>query len=1190
MPSAALTSLVDALRQYRLLEPAQLDDISEGLLTACPDPKALARELIQRGWLTAYQVNLLLLGRGQELVLGSYLLLERLGEGGMGQVFKARQRNLGRTVAVKLIRKERLDRADAVRRFQREVRAAAVLSHPNIVPAYDADQIGGTHFLVMEYIEGAIDLGRLVQTNGPLPVAQACTYIRQAALALQHACERGMVHRDVKPANLLRTADGKVVKLLDLGLARLDQPADDGERSATMTQEGTVMGTPDYIAPEQALKSHTVDIRADLYSLGCTFYYLLTGRVPFPGGSVVDKLLRHQREQPPAVETLRPEVPGAVARVLRKLMAKKPAERYQTPAEVAAVLEELGNATGEPSTTLQEASLAPVNASPAPGAATFADTLDSPFAHLASGDTAHGSGSVQSLDRSTRGRRWLRFGAAGAALLLAGAAIWLSLFSQQPPEETAKEKERHSPVVVRDPPRKPDDPLKQSAALLGGKWYYIGPFDNPEDMKGFDTVYPPEKEIDLQASYPGKGNQPVKWTVYPQFQVGSILDFLPLFEPTANQEMACLYLYHEIEVAEATSVPVSLGSDDTLTVWLNQKRLLSVRARRGVQPDDNFTTLRLKPGKNQLLVKICQDTKHWGFYVAPWKGWFYEQEASEDWVMEVAGLSAAKQVEAVTAKLMELNRGYDGIKTYRVENGVVTEFGFSSMNVVDLSPVRALTGLKKLSCQGLAWNQRGKIPDLAPLQGMALTSLRCANNKITDLSPLKGMDLVELHCANNGLGDLSPLRGMKLTSLEVTGNPVSDLSHLKDLKLHYLSLGWTQVADLAPLKDMPLIDLSCNNTQVANLTPLKAMKLRNLSCGYSKVSDLSPLRDMTLNSLRCEGTRVADLAPLRDMKLTYLNCGRTPVSDLSPLKEMNLTSLSCYWTQVFDLSPLKGMKLTFLDCGGTQVSNLLPLKGMKLTTLRCAAAPVADLSLLKDMPLKDLRCDFQPDRDSAIVRSLNTLETINDRPAEEFWHVVAAQAQPLSAEWLKEVAGLSGSKQVAAVAAKLQERNPGFDGAVTPKYRGGVATTLEFLTDFVTDLSPVRALSGLRTLVCRGSAAGKGLLADLSPLKDLELTTLYCDNTRVFDLSPLKTMNLRDLRCSETPVSDLSPLAAMKLTILHCQATRVTDLSPLKKMSLKELRCDFWRERDTEILRSLTTLEKINGKPTIEFWKEVKAR
>src|SRR3954454_13443390 len=176
MAVASTASLVDVLRQHRLLEAAQLEEVSRTLQLRFADPKALAKELIQRGWLTPYQANQLLTGKGQELVLGSYILLERLGEGGMGQVFKARHRNLNRISAIKLIRKERLDNPDAVRRFQREVRLAAALAHPNIVRAYDADEIGGTHLMVMEYIDGAIDLAKLVKKHGSLSVEKACAY------------------------------------------------------------------------------------------------------------------------------------------------------------------------------------------------------------------------------------------------------------------------------------------------------------------------------------------------------------------------------------------------------------------------------------------------------------------------------------------------------------------------------------------------------------------------------------------------------------------------------------------------------------------------------------------------------------------------------------------------------------------------------------------------------------------------------------------------------------------------------------------------------------------------------------------------------------------------------------------------------------------------------------------------------
>jgi tRNA A-37 threonylcarbamoyl transferase component Bud32 len=273
----SVAALGAVLRDSQMLERAQLEELTV-LQGRFAEPRGLARELLQRDWLTAYQVNQILQGKGDQLVLGPYLLLERLGAGGMGQVFKARHRLMKRLVALKVIRKDRLADPEAVARFQREIRAAAQLSHPNIVIAHDAAQVGDTHFLVMEYVEGT-DLARLVKQQGPLPVAQACDYVRQAALGLQHAHERGLVHRDVKPANLLLTRSG-VVKVLDVGLARL-HPAG-GETVAEVTHEGAVMGTPDYIAPEQACESHTVDIRADIYSLGCTLYHLLTGRCRFP--------------------------------------------------------------------------------------------------------------------------------------------------------------------------------------------------------------------------------------------------------------------------------------------------------------------------------------------------------------------------------------------------------------------------------------------------------------------------------------------------------------------------------------------------------------------------------------------------------------------------------------------------------------------------------------------------------------------------------------------------------------------------------------------------------------------------------------------------------------------------------------------------------------------------------------------
>lgn len=436
MSTASTASLIDALRQYRLLEAAQLEEVAASLQARFFDPKTLAKELVQRDWLTSFQANLLLEGRGQELVLGTYTLLAKLGEGGMGQVFKARSRKLGRIVALKLIRPEKLNSANAVRRFQREVRAVAQLNHPHVVRAIDADTVGDALLLVMEFVDGT-NFSKLVKNSGPLPILDACEFIRQAALGLQHAHEKGLVHRDIKPHNLLLTRDG-VVKILDMGLARLTTP--DEHKSSVMTQEGGFIGTPDYIAPEQAINSHTADIRADIYSLGCTFYYLLAGQVPFPEGFLTEKLLQHQFKEPLPLEQQRPDVPPVVAKIVGTMMAKKPANRYQTPAEVALALAALSVPrrhsleTGAADEVTTESCHAITPGEPS------ADSVSSALQHMARvGIGPKSRVLTQPITAPKRKRRWPLYFAAGAVLLTVSLAVIL-FFQLQQPEDTDKNK------------------------------------------------------------------------------------------------------------------------------------------------------------------------------------------------------------------------------------------------------------------------------------------------------------------------------------------------------------------------------------------------------------------------------------------------------------------------------------------------------------------------------------------------------------------------------------------------------------------------------------------------------------------------------------------------------------------------------------------------------------------------------
>lgn len=300
-------------------------------------PGKLAAELVGRGWITHWQAQQLLWGRHQ-FHLGQYRLLQKLGEGGMGAVYKAYQYRLGRTVALKMISDRFVERADSVARFQREAQAMAALSHPNIVTAYDADLIEGTHMLVMEYVEGH-GLNVWLDAFGRLPLDWSCECIRQAALGLQHAHERGLIHRDLKPSNLLVTTEHEDerlpwIKILDLGLARSVRDSD----QTSLTGTGFVIGTPDYMSPEQGETPKDIDIRSDIYSLGVTLFELLSGELPFQGETAVQKLLLRASEDAPRVRSLREDIPADLDAILAKMLARKPADRFQTPADLADAL------------------------------------------------------------------------------------------------------------------------------------------------------------------------------------------------------------------------------------------------------------------------------------------------------------------------------------------------------------------------------------------------------------------------------------------------------------------------------------------------------------------------------------------------------------------------------------------------------------------------------------------------------------------------------------------------------------------------------------------------------------------------------------------------------------------------------------------------------------------------------------
>ncbi len=359
MPAPAnVTEFVDLVRKSGLIPEAKLEPSLDRLRAdgRLPDAiEAVAQGLVRDGLLTHFQSKQLKLGRYKRFMIGGkYRLLELLGAGGMGAVYLCEHTFMRRLVALKVLPVEKLEDPSSLERFTREARAVAALNHPNIVRAYDIDQAEKLHFLVMEYVDGA-SLQDVVARHGPLDCRRAAQYIAQSAVGLQYASELGMVHRDIKPGNLLLERTG-TVKLLDMGLARFFN-----KKSDSVTEkydDKCVLGTADYLAPEQAVSSN-VDIRADVYSLGGTLYFLLTGRTPFPDGTIAAKLVAHQTRNPKAIEELRPDVPADLAAVLRKAMAKKPEDRYQTPGELAAALMAVSGDPVDPPPTREMPALCP---------------------------------------------------------------------------------------------------------------------------------------------------------------------------------------------------------------------------------------------------------------------------------------------------------------------------------------------------------------------------------------------------------------------------------------------------------------------------------------------------------------------------------------------------------------------------------------------------------------------------------------------------------------------------------------------------------------------------------------------------------------------------------------------------------------------------------------------------------------
>ena len=508
---ASTVELLDLVRKSGICPADALDQQLQQSPELSEDPMQTAALLVKRGVLTAFQAKLLLSGRYRGFRLGSYVIRDQIGQGGMGAVYLAEHETLRRRVAIKVLSPNDGMNKVAVERFLREARAAAALDHPNIVRIFDVAQQGNMYFLVMEYVEGQT-LDQIVDRSGPMACGRAVEHILQAAAGLQHAYEKGFVHRDIKPGNLILAKDG-TVKILDMGLARSFELND---KLTEILDKGAVVGTADYISPEQAMNSPDLDIRADIYSLGATFFTLVTGKPPFEGNTT-QKLLQHQMKEPPSLDTIDRTFPPGLADVVVKMLRKKPADRFQTPADVIAALGPWLPNNARVVATLSRSNLGK--------SSDLQNTLD----EVVSGRTKRISDAATTALKANKSRSKLRYVLIGLfALLMVAGGIAGAVFTsggsgdvavtpiQKGPDKAAPTApttaKKGDPKVAKIPPPKahtgPVIPL--GTTLYELDLTGVKPYSERARMVASDSTKPDAKKWTTQ-SKTGDGKLPAGW-------------------------------------------------------------------------------------------------------------------------------------------------------------------------------------------------------------------------------------------------------------------------------------------------------------------------------------------------------------------------------------------------------------------------------------------------------------------------------------------------------------------------------------------------------------------------------------------------------------------------------------------------------------------------------------------------------
>lgn len=1297
------------------------------------DGEQLAKRLVKEKKISAYQAQVVYSGKGKTLTMGSYFVLDKLGQGGMGMVLKAEHRMMKRLVAIKVLSPAVTKTKELAQRFQREVEAAARLTHPNIVGAFDAGETNGSPFLVMEYVPGD-DLSSIVKKKGPLSVDQAIDCIAQAAKGLEFAHSQGVIHRDIKPANLLMDTKG-VVKILDMGLARIE--ATDVATQADLTGTGAVMGTVDYMAPEQALSTKHADARSDLYSLGISLWYLLTGKAAYEGDSLMARLLAHREQPIPSLRAVRGDVPESLDHLFEKLVAKKQADRYQTATELLVDLQSCRTGASIKAVTVAEVATGPDEFQ------NFLHHLDSPTEGPRGGRSnplitgtktvARSQASMTSTDetmpptpasetqrfrrpksREVKSPPWFQDRrlqiAGGAAVLVLLAAVFLF----QTPNGTLR-------VEILDPEVEmtiKGTDLKFHGADLDPVSLKVGEkkllvtrgnesfaTESIEIKKGKETRVKVELIGDnLVVNSGGKviAEQPIKRKALTTSTTGgdsvatasqtSRTSAPPLAkapfdakQARLHQEAWARHLGLPLEYTNSIGMKFVLIPPGEFTMGITPEQF---QVFRKVVPDEHGD-LMLRRAMPAHVVRI---TKPFYLQVAQvrlsqfttllgrkppvdaeldtndnlWRGvsW-HDAIAFCNKLSEQEKRQVVYTVNGTETQLVSGAVGYrlptEAEFEYASRAGTDTFLYFGNDSAAIQSHVRLYSGDNVLANPfGLIEIFGGTLNwcwDAAPqnLESYSAELLKQTNDPIGKEGPCRirrgglffaggGQDVRQNNSfyRTSDMQDSRDMAGLGRIVLMIPeraanppavapGKPMPQNGDGIDYALERDCADW-----LRSHHNAVEIRIGDQLKVIEHDQPLPTEKFtleksaRNLA-GPETGAEIQP--------------RIDKFARLHRFHGGYLPSVASHQWAVAFAKMPNVTHINAYRTNIQDedLALFAAMpKLEYLSVDGCQkltgkgIRNLAASRSLKVINLWDTSKinnsyTLEDVQALQEaLPLCTItRGSGEPIPGLAPAKGLGS--------GKLFMH------DPAFPQWIKDVHAMPVRMQLEAVCQKLVELNPEFDGKLTghrgkepPNITEGVVTGLGFATDNMTDISPIRALSGITHLKMNGSDTRKSKFQDLSPLEGLQLTTVAFSNSgvanleplrgmpltevefihtkvsslaplremplkivrfggigmSVSDLSPLRDAPLTHLLCTSPVLSDLSPLAGKQLLSLDIQGTKVSDIGIVADMPLRFFFFAYDPGNDAhreflKILRSIKTLEIINFKPVAEFWKIV---